>query len=121
MTIYMYKIAIKNRKQEEVTIKKYYVVGENEEYFCINDSRFSTFAKNKTGSIEMHLEHVSITDWGKLFLGKYDVGRFTITLYTETESKKIAENKINKEFQKFIRKSVEAYLFDDNFKIEIKL
>lgn len=106
----------------EKTIEDMVILGENEKYIVFNDPYFTKIEKNDSkhncGSV---LSKVCISDYtNDTFWQKY-YGDFSITMYTDTISLKVIENRINKEFNKFIQDKVGRYVMARNIKISLDI
>lgn len=106
----------------EKTIEDMVILGENEMYIVFNDSYFTKIEKenSKYNSYGV-LNKVSISDYtNDTFWQKY-YGDFSITMYTDTISLKVIENRINKEFNKFIQDKVGRYMMAKDIKISLEV
>lgn len=104
------------RQEQDSYIEEYSIIAENDEYICINDYRFTTLNRKKD-SLNTRLNNVGIIDWGRTISSMS--GEFTVYMYTDFKSQKKAEQKINREFQKFLEKAISGYLLHTtNFKIK---
>lgn len=96
------------------------ILGENDKFIVFNDSYFTKIEKesSKYNSYSV-LNKVHISDYtNDSFWQKY-YGDFSITMYTDTVSLKVIENRINKEFNKFIQDKVGRYMMAMDIKISL--
>lgn len=106
----------------EKTIEDMVILGENEKYIVFNDSYFTKIEKesSKYNSYSV-INKVCISDYtNDTFWQKY-YGDFSITMYTDTISLKVIENRINKEFNKFIQDKVGRYMMASDIKISLEV
>lgn len=107
--------SVREKEIEDVDI-----LAQNDKYIVLNDYSFTKLEvkieKHNSWSV---LEKVAISDYtNDSFWQKY-YGDFWIRLYTQTDSLKIIENRINKEFNKFIQDKVSRYMVATDIRITL--
>jgi hypothetical protein len=106
----------------EKVVEDVEILGENEKYIVFNDSYFTKIEKvtskhcryNYLNKVHIN-DHTNDTFWQKYY------GDFSITVYTDIESLKVIENRINKEFNKFIKEKVGRYMMASDIKIKLEV
>lgn len=97
--------SMKNFKVKKERLK---VIGVSRHYICLEDDYFTKLAISKTFEFANDKpEKVRICE----HKGDLDIrlfGKFSITLYSQMSEKRI-ENKINREFTKWLNEKISAY------------
>lgn len=103
---------------KEIKIKSSKVLGISKHFYCLDDDYFSKLARTKTFEFGYaKLNKVSISEEKSDTMVKY-FGRFKISIYS-TSSLKVIENKINREFKKWLDKKISVYGVARNINIKL--
>ncbi len=102
------------------TIENYSILDKNDKYLVINDLRYTTIRlkKDKYSDHETILNEVNVVDWSTGSLS--GLGYFLVIYLYTTSSLKVAENRINKEINKFLQGKCGQYGFGKEVKISLK-
>lgn len=105
--------------EPEISIKDVTVLGVNHTYFVVDDLSFNKYRleKDKHNFYSM-INDVTISDYTNDKLMRRIMGQFRIHMVTDM-TKKRAENKINREFNKLLNAKVSEYATSTNIKISL--
>jgi len=95
------------------------VIGVSEHFVCLNNNYFDKLTTSNTFRFcYSKPEEVSIGEHSSDFDVKL-FGKFTVSIYSQMSIKRI-ENKINREFNKWLTEKVGIYATAKNIKIELE-
>jgi hypothetical protein len=90
------------------------VIGENDKHIVIDDSLFTRLDKEKVKrghhQFSQYVGEIKISDYTKDDYFRKRWGNFVVSVYHYGQSKKILQNKINREINKYIEKKIGRYM-----------
>lgn len=92
----------------EIKIEEVNIIGSNDTYFVVDDHSFTKYKHKKDKYGYSPLNEVVVSDYTKDSLLRKVMGQFRIHILSDM-SRKCIENKINEEFNKFLKKKAEEY------------
>lgn len=118
MKVYEFNVKVNAINESSWTITERNVIGENKQYIVIDDERFTTLAK-KSGkyNYETVVEHASLIDWTTPICVSSCMGKFSLTLFSYSDSASKAEMKCNKMLREYISEKISRYLPFENVHI----
>lgn len=103
----------------KVRVEEVKVIGSNKNYFVVDDHFFSKYCHKKEKYAGYStLNEVNISDYTRDSSMKRIMGQFRIYLISDMSLKRI-ENKINREFNKYIQDKVGEYGAATSIKISL--
>ena len=106
---------------KQIFIEEVEIAAENEKYLVLNDPYFTKLQKSKSKGYNIYtpLDHVTFSDHFNDKTMSRILFSFCAELYT-TASIKVAENKINRELNKYLKEKLSVYGSGKTVKVRLE-